>query len=314
MAQPQYDVEQLIENIQRRCMVPTSQLTYEDPDFADLATDELQGEVVPLIMSAREEFFVEYVDVSVNSDRTIPIPKEAAGAKLRGVCYVQQTSPLILVNLPRIDLDVVAGIGFFNAWTMAGFYIQGNDLILYPNTSVPVNTTIRIYYYRRALALAAPDAYGKVISIDENTSSVVLDYVPADWTTGTELNSVSSEPNFAITNSLLTVVSTSSPTVVLDSVEDIEVGDYISEYGWSAIPQVPVEAHAYLAQLTAVKALEGIGDREGMAAAAEKAKSLKDNLLIMITSRVDGSPKKIINPDGGLRFGSGFWRGGYRGF
>lgn len=311
MALPQYSTEELIENIKRRCAVPTSQLTYTNADFVALANDELQGEIVPLIMSTREEYFVDYVDVSSTADGVIPFPEDAVGAKLRSVCYVQQTSPLVLNNLPRIDLDVVAGVGVSNQAAMAGFYIQGNDLVLYPNTSVPVGTQLRIYFYRRSLVLASPSTYGQVQSVDPNTNTVVLDFVPSAWVVGTNLNSVSGKPNFSTTNSLAAIVSLSSPSVVLDSVEGIEAGDYISELGYSAVPQIPLEAHAYLAQLTAVKCLEGLGDTNGMQAAQAKADLLKKSLLIMISQRVDGSIKKIINPSGGLRLNAGLGRRGF---
>jgi len=148
MGAPQYTVDDLISNIKRRCAVPTSQLTYTEEDFALLANDEMQDEVVPLIMSTREEMFVEYYDIETPSTKIIPFPTNTVGNKIRSVCYVQQQSPLVLVNLPRIDLDVVAGVGFANWATLAGFYIQGNDLVLYPNNSVPVGTNIRIYFYK----------------------------------------------------------------------------------------------------------------------------------------------------------------------
>jgi len=305
---PQYDTEELIKNIKRRCSVPTSQLTYTAADFVALANDELQGEVVPLIMSTREEYFVKEVDVLSPADGVIDIPATAVGAKLRSVCYVQQGSPLILVNLPRIDLDVIAGVGFTNFNTMAGFYVQGNSIILYPNTSVPVNTMMRLYFYERTLVLTDTTNYGQVQSIDVDTNSIVLDFVPNDWLPGTILNSVSSVPNFKITNYATTVVGSSSPSVILDSVEGIAVGDYISQQGYSAVPQVPVEAHPYLAQLTAVKALEGLGDGEGMKVAQAKADLLQKNLLTMISQRVDGSVKKVMNPSGGLRLQNGIRR------
>lgn len=307
---PQYNTEVLIETVKRVASIPTSQLTYTDADFAAIGNDCLQTEVVPLIMSTREEYFVEYEDVLSPADGVIPIPESAVGSKLRTVAYKQQTNPLVLNNLPRIDLDVVAGVGFFNYATLAGFMVQGNDIILYPNTAVPVNTTIRLYYYRRVLNLAAPDKYGQVQSVDENTNTVILDFVPYTWGAGTIINSVSSEPNFAITNSSATISAVSSPSIVLDTVEGISVGDYLSEEGYSAVPQTPIEAFNYLAQLTAVKCLEGLGDRPGMEVAQAKAEMLKKNLLVMITQRVDGSVKKIMQPDGGLRLWSGTGRRG----
>jgi hypothetical protein len=308
---PQYATEQLIENIKRRCSVPTSQLTFEDADFVALANDELQGEVVPLIMSAREEYFVEHVDVTVPGDRAIDIPAQAVGAKLRSVVYLKQQNPLVMVNLPRIDLDVVAGIGFFNMYTFAGFYVEGNQLKLYPPNSVPTNSPLRLYYFSRSLVLTDPANYGIVESVDANTNTVILSSLPADWQAGDKLNAVSALPNFAVTAKELEIVAVSSPSVILDSVVGLNVGDYVSRLGFSAIPQVPVEAHAYLAQLTAVKCLEAIGDRPGMEVAQAKATKLKDNLLIMMSQRVDGSVKKLVNPSGGLRLSTSGWRRGW---
>lgn len=317
MATPQYSTEQLIENIKRRCSVPTSQLTFTEEDFALMANDELQGEVAPLIMSTREEYFVDYVDVVAPADGVIPFPEETIGNKIRSVCYVQAGSPLVLINLPRISLDVVAGVGVSNYNNaLAGFFLQGNDLVLYPNTSVPVNTTIRIYYYKRTLVLAAPSQYGRVISVDPNTNTVVLSFVPSEWEVGDKLNSVGSKPPFAVTNASVEITTLSAPSVILDSVEGIEVGDYISDLGYSAIPQVPIEAHSYLAQLTAAKCLESLGDTQGMQSALAKADKLKTALMVMISQRVDGSVKKIVNPNGGLRLSSGLGRfgRGRRGF
>lgn len=309
MALPQYNTETLINNIKRRCAVPTSQLTYTPQGFTDIANDELQTEVVPLIMSTREEYFVEHVDVLSPADGVIPFPNNAVGAKLRSVCYKQNTSPLVLSNLPRIDLDVVAGVGFSSWTSFAGFYIEGNDICLYPNTSVPPNTTIRLYYYKRVLNLAAPSQYGQVTAVDPDLNTVVLDFVPTVWAVGQTLNAVSSVQGFAITNASAEITALSAPTIELASVEGIEIGDYVSLEGYSAVPQVPIEAHAYLAQLSAVKALEGLGDRPGMEAAQLKADKEKQSLLVMISQRVDGSVKKIMDPSGGLRANSGLWRG-----
>ncbi len=305
---PQYATEQLIQLVKLACAVPTSQLTYTDEDFVNLASRCLQTIVVPLIMSTREEYFVTFEDTISPADGVIPFPENAVGSKLRNVCYISQQNPLVLVNLPRIDLDVVAGVGFFNTVVLAGFYIQGENIVLYPNTSVPTNTPIRLYFYRRCLELIDQYNYGQVSAIDTMTNTITLDNVPLDWEVGTELNSVNSQPNFDVTNSSLTITNVSSPSIIVDDVTDISVGDYISMAGYSAIPQIPIEAMNYLAQCVAVVALEGLGDREGMKAASDVAQQMKESLLVMISQRVDGSVKKVINPSGGLRLGGGFRR------
>jgi len=304
---PQYNNEQLILTIKRACSVPTSQFTYRDSDWVAMATDVLQTIVIPLVMATREEYFVTFEDVQSPVDGIIPFPEAAVGSKLRSVCYVSQPNPPIVINLPRIDLDVVAGVGAFNMGTLAGFYIQGSNIVLYPNGSVPTNTTIRLYYYKRSLVLAEPENYGQVQSVDPMTNTLVLDVVPNSWEVGMETNSIGPQPNFDITSSGYAVTALSSPSLILDSVDGIEVGDYLSEIGYSAIPQIPIEAMNYLAQLTAAKALEGLGDREGMKAAKDEADILKQSLLVMISQRVDGSIKKIVNPSGGLRLACGTW-------
>lgn len=310
MSAPAYDMTAQIANIKRRCAVPTSQLTYTDQDFTDLCNDELQGQVVPLIMSTREEFFVKPLDISSPYDGIIDFPTTTVASKVRSVCYLQQTRPLTLINLPRIDLDIVTGVGFNSLSTLAGFYIQGNKLVLYPNSSVPTGTPLRIYLYERTLKLAPPSAYGQILSIDTMANSVVLDFVPVAWTVGMQVNSVSNVTPFAVTNNTAVITALSSPTVVFDDVTGMVVGDYVSEYLYSAVPQIPIEAHAYLAQMTAQICLEGLGDAQGAAVAMKKAEALKESLLIMISQRVDGSVKKIMNPNGGLRLGAGIGRWG----
>lgn len=318
MAEPQYSVTQLIANIKRRCAVPTSQLTYQPADFALMANDTLQGEVVPLVMSARQEYFVEFIDVINPADGIIDIPDVAVGAKLRAVCWLQvpNGNPLQMTSLPRLDLDVVAGFGFANStpYTIAGFYVQDNQICIYPNTGIPAGQTIRLYYYRRSLVLAAPSTFSRVVSVDEMANEVVLERVPVDFLVGTQINTLSPLPNFKVTKSLATITAISSPTIVLDSVEGISVGDYMSEFGFSAIPQVPVEAHAYLAQLTAKMALEGLGAVNAAQAAGAKAEILKTGILIMFSERVDGSIKKLVHPKGGIRAASGLGGTGYGGW
>ncbi len=153
-----------------------------------------------------------------------------------------------------------------------------------------------------------PQYYGRVTAINTGTNTLTLDNFPFTWTTATVLNSVSSDSPFETTNEELAIVALSSPDVQVDTVEDIEVGDYICEQGYSAVPQIPIEAHGYLAQLTAAKLLEGLGDREGEAAAMKKAMALKENMLSMMAQRVDGSTKKVLSASGGLRLNAGLGR------
>jgi len=312
MAGPSQDTAALIANVKRRCAVPTSQLTFLPADFTDLATDELQGIVVPKIMATREDFFLEHEDFTT-VDGALEIPSYAAGEKLRLVAYLQSSNPLVLINLPRIDLDVVAGLGgpAVGLQSVVGFYVEGNTLRLYPGNAAPQTIPIRLYYYKRVLALAAPSTYGKIVSIDTGSDTLQLSFVPNDWEAGTVLNAVSGSSPFGVTSEEMTIVGVSSPSIIVDSVDGLSVGDYVSLQGYSAVPQVLLEAHAWLAQRVAVKVLEGVGaSGDKVKLAQAKADELYEALLIFISQRVDGSVKKVMSPNGGLRFGAGLSRVG----
>jgi hypothetical protein len=173
-----------------------------------------------------------------------------------------------------------------------------------------LNGQLRLYYFNQPLILTAPVNYGKVTAVNTGTNTVTLDNVPDFFTAGLQVNAVKGQPNFDTSLELATIVSTSSPDVVLSDVTGISVGDYLSEYGYSGVAQIPAIWRGYLAQLTGAKCLEGLGDKDGAKVALEEAAVLKSNALISITQRVDGSPKKIMHMDGGLVGANGFgWSG-----
>lgn len=314
-----YSNQALINNIIRRCFTPQSQITFTPTAFCLTANDEMQGEVVPLIMSARSDYYLTFEDFTPDSEGKITIPSQAAGDKLADVMIAQGSSAggnLCLYNLTQYELPVIGGYGasgvtfgsFGIVGGTGGFYIQGSDLFLYPPNLTNSNQRIRLYYYARPLVLAAPSEYGQIVSIDYLNNSVVLTNVPTSWATGTEINIVSNIPQFKTKVFSDTIVSVSSPTVNLTDVSNASVGDYVSLLGYSGVAQIHVDAHGYLAQLAAAKTLESLGDKEGMDAALLKAESLKKGVLIQVSNRVDNSPKIISNPNGGI-LGAVSWSG-----
>jgi hypothetical protein len=71
------------------------------------------------------------------------------------------------------------------------------------------------------------------------------------------------------------------------------VGDYILKAEETILPQLPAEIHSILAQRTAIKLLEGLGDTEGMKNATEQLEVIEKKAMTLIGNRADGSPKKI---------------------
>lgn len=279
-----YTTSDLIASIKRRASMPTNQQLFSDTDFLNLATDELEVTLIPLLMSVREEYFVSYVDVQVtgSSPYIIEIPEDAIGMKLRDVALMVNDHPIIL---PRFSIDDSNQIIFSNY----GFKVESNQIHVHAEAE-----TIRLYYFKRPLSLISVSNSAQIKSINEVTNEITVTNVPAIWTTETVLNAVQKAQPFKTMVNEIEIASISSPTIVLASVEGLSLGDWICEQGYSPIPQIPVEAHKVLAQATTVKCLEAINDSNGMASAEKKLERNIKDLITLISPRVDGAPKRII--------------------
>ena len=158
-----------------------------------------------------------------------------------------------------------------------------------------VTGPFKVYYFKRPLQLTnVSETTKQITAVDIATNTITVGGADPSWTTSTELNIVQSFQPFDSIENIFPVTAT-FPDYVLPSVEKVSVGDWITRQGFSPIAQLPVEAQKTLVQATVVKVLESMGDREGMAAAEKK---LEDNIASMfnvLTPRVDGSPKKIVN-------------------
>jgi hypothetical protein len=79
------------------------------------------------------------------------------------------------------------------------------------------------------------------------------------------------------------------------------VGDYIMKQEETIIPQLPAELRPILAQRTAVKLLEALGDTEGMRNAQQELERMEHNAMELINNRVEGAPQKVRSNHSPLR-------------
>jgi hypothetical protein len=276
-----YTVDDLIVAVKRRAIVPSNQGLYSEPILAEFLNDEMQQTVVPLIMSVREDYFVKKIDV-VTENSEFQIPSDAIGMKVRNIGKVVNEKSFY--NLPRLSY---AELNERNS----GFIVEGNTVKIIGQIAGP----FRVFYFKRPLQLKIVSSITQQITaIDTNTNTITVGGVDQGWNTLTELNIIQNfQPFDSIEN--IFPVSATYPDYVLPSVEKINIGDWITTQGFSPIAQLPVEAQKTLVQATVVKVLEAMGDREGMAAAEKKLEDNIKSMFNVLTPRVDGSPKKIVN-------------------
>ena len=305
-----YTTTNLLADIKRKAFVPTSQITFDDLGLLDMADEEMQIGLVPFIMTAREEYLVNYKDYLVDgTTRTLEMPKRAIGAKLRAVTVLLNmgTSPLLPNErrLPEINSeDAVFNNTFSNYLSLQSFFLRENNVILSPGVQSFIGQTIRMYYFQRPNKLIQTSACSQVTSILGN--QVTVNLIPTNFIQG-QTNSividlVKAEPPFKLLSTELTVIvdSTNNTITFPDDVStyNLTIGDYICLAGESPIPMIPVELQSLLAQRVAVKILASLGDEKNFQIATDRLKEMEHNAKGLLANRVEGSNRKVINQFG----------------
>lgn len=189
------------------------------------------------------------------------------------------------------------------------FYLMGNDIVLHPSVGPSPYGSLSFYYYLRPNSLVKDSAVASITSLDRATGNITLSSIPSGYSvyvSGTN-NSVTTLFDFVKAKSAHNVldidvpinsINTTTKVVNIDPHKipsDLEVGDYLALAGQTCIPNIPTELHMILAQRVAQRALEALGDTEGLGNAANKIAEMESKLTTMIDNRVEGSPRKVVN-------------------
>lgn len=308
-----YTVDALVTDIKTTASIPTSQPRFSTEGIVKIMTRILQSKIVPMIMSCREEYFVDYEDFLIEQGNTTgyAIPSTAVGMKIRDVVLVNQSGLLNLTSLPRLSLEQISGY-YFGQVVPFGFYIQNNRVILWPPNQTTQSNTLRMYFLRRTNVLTPSVNCGQVDSVATDIITLTAD-APTDWAIGTVLNAIDNNPGFDTKARDLTITAVSSANVTVDSdVSALIFPDYwIALNGYSPIAQVPVELQQLLVQGTSLEILKSLGDTEGYQKLEVEYKDLTKFCMNVMTPRSDGNVKKCIDAGNGIADWCGFrWRSG----
>lgn len=301
-----FTTTELLADIKRKSFVPISQITFSDPDLLDMADEEIQTGIVPFLMTAREEYLVDYVDYYVDgSTRAFEIPTRAIGAKLREVTVLispgNDNEPTER-KLPEINAeDAIFNNNFNNFLALASFFLRDNKVMLSPTANSFTGQTLRLYYFKRPSKLIQTSQCSRITSISTNTAIVNL--VPTNFGSGGTLtltvDVVKASPPFQLDTMDVTITIDTTTNIATFpnnlSTYDISVGDYICLTNETPIPILPVEVQSLLAQRVAVKLLASMGDEKNFQIASDRLKEMQHNVLGLISNRVEGSNRKCVN-------------------
>jgi hypothetical protein len=310
----------LINTSLRRAMIPSDQSTFSCCDIIDIMNEELSIHVVPMVMRVHEEHFVFTEDQCVCACKVrYKIPYRAIGNKLRDVQYIDGSSIYEMTRISPEDRPSY-NTGYIENQAMS-FYLENDNIVLSQQQSG--SGKIRSSYYLRPNELVKASRAGTISAVCVGccTTTFTLSNFPAHFSCTTTFDIIQGKsPNKIITFDATVCTSNSGvKTITFDNDQlkiidhlsttpkaaTFTVGDYILKAEESHIPQLPTELQPILAQRTAVKMLEALGDIEGVKLAQNELDRMEYNANTLIDNRVEGAPQKIRNTHSALKEATG---------
>lgn len=205
----------LIRTITRRAFIPSSQETFEDEDFLEMATEEINLGLVPLIQRMHEEHLIYFVDIPVSSNEIrYAIPSRAHGNKLRDVALIDENGNVF--EMYRYSLSEISDFSSSTAYVRnRGFYIENNFVVL-ANFETNVGQKLRMYFYMRPNSLVIED---RGATVDQSTSLFEVDAI-------TPLSGTA------------TVIATGNPTAITSVAHGLSSGQTVSISGSDSTPSI----------------------------------------------------------------------------
>lgn len=296
-----YVVDNLVTSLKLRGLPPSSQQTFSTAGYIQVLSEEMMTNIVPLMDSVSEEYFVTNFDITFNPNiSSYAIPPRAVAGKLRDVVFVDDTGNEI--NLPRLRPEDSKSRSQFIRYQPApwGFFLQDESVVMFlgqnPNTQAGY-PTLRLKYFRRPNILTASANAAQITAIVGNVVTVTA--IPSTFTVLNTFDIIKGDPNFVSRGDDLAVTTILGTDITFSALpSSVTIGDWVALANYSPIPQIPVEAHLLLAQYGTAKVLEALGDASGMSAALGKAEQMKQQFLQIITPRVEGSVIKLVSRSG----------------
>jgi len=299
-----FNSQDLIDSVKRRASIPDSQSMITDNEILEFANEEMSLNVVPLIVRQHEDYFLSREDLPTSPTlKEYAIPYRAIGSKLREVAF--STDGESLTEMTRISIDDVTN-SYTSSYNSGNrFYLQGENIVLYTTDDVDTGYIV-CFFNLRPNSLVLEERVATITAIDRTTGLITVDSVPTNFTSTDEFDFVKKRSPHKIVNYDLTATTVDSGSSSLtfdtdDIPSQLAVGDRVALAGETDLINCPAELHVMLAEMTAARVLESIGDLENLQAANTKIQKMENNASTLLSNRVDGSPIKAYNRNGFLR-------------
>lgn len=305
-AAPNYTVDQMVVDVRNDYITPSSQNLFQDTDIVNHLDKAMRSKIIPLINSAREDYWVNNFDQPVTGAASYTIPQRSAGAILVNVVFVDTNgNPIELNRLTTKKISSTFPFGYQLPLYTYGYYLQDDKIILYPQQAQTASQyTLRMIFMRRPNNLTLATNCGKILGIASNVINV--DNIDPTWSTSTTFDIIQNFPQFVsiADGATITNINTGTNQITLSTVPTgLLTGMYLCPTLMSCIPQIPYEAYDVLIAAGAARIARALGDSQGSQLAEKNYEEASKDFIKLIQPRVQEATKKIVNRNNPFNFG-----------
>ena len=320
-----WTADDLVEQVRRTSFMPSVPGTsggFSDTDILAHADEVMATEVVPTIITMREEWFVKGLDipltVGVDSYR---LPNRNIAGRIRDVQLVRNGIPYNLARYePETYLNFSNGL---NPGIPTGFMLENNAIKVIPSPATADTLRVKYFFRPNRLTLTSDASASRFASIAtaSPTTQTITTVANYGLVAGAKIDMVRNTPNFETVFYSVTVLTT--PTAFTFTVATSELpaelvngtsydsfaGCWITPEYTTPVLQCPTELHGYWMELTSAKVMEAHGDAQNAALARQRADRYRVGMVDLLAPRTEGEPRKLL---GGMLWGGGrnvgWWR------
>jgi len=288
-----YNTTDLLTAIKKRGFIPTSQQTFTDTDILRLATEELQGNIMPWIVKYDQGYYAKKVAITlVDGQHSYKIPDRAAFRKIKDLYVV--TSDGDVITLPKIHSTQTEFYGGSSPLPQA-FYTEGDNIVLVPRVSSPTLNLEMVIFFRPNKLVAA-SRVRTVSSFTSSTITINTSSAPSHMTTSVKYDVIDAESGNSTLLYDLTATDITTDTITFsDTISGIKVGDEVVIAEETSYPQMPEELQTILQEYVVMRLFQSHGDQQGVNNSLNRIAMMQEDVANMIEDRVTGQATKLIN-------------------
>lgn len=285
-----YTNSELILDIRTACRISDTDVDWTTSRLLSIATRELRSNVAPWLLSLRDSFYVKYIDTPLIASRArYPISSRSIGSTLHNLKLVDSQGVESVLTHKTISTLSNSQLG-----RPTDFYLEGNVIRLNPAPS-DNSYSLRQYINAKPSKLVDDQRKATIVSLAGMIATV-------EYSSGMSAG--------AVNNTRVDVIAGYSPcdilymdqlvTAVDDTITfpanlplEISVGDIICFAGEATSPQIPEELAPALLLCVEIVYFKSMDYATQLANAAGNLTQIKQDLMPIYSSRIEGAPKQI---------------------